>query len=91
MYIPPGAPLPPEIQKHEREYRAERIRQGSTADPITGIFHIFVIIGVVAFRMLRWAFRKLLFRKGPAGPVAQEAVVQEDKAIEETQTWKSRS
>ncbi len=91
MFIPSGAPLPPEIHKHEREYRANRIRQGSTSDPITALLSIFVILGVAVFRMLRWGFRKLSLRRPAARASSQDAVVQQIDAAESTQTWKSRS
>ena len=91
MYIPSGPPLPPEIHKHEREYRANRIRQGSTSDPITALFSIFVILGVATFRLLRWGFRKLTFRRVVTQTASQDAVVQQIEVAEDTQTWKTRS
>ena len=91
MFIPSGAPLPPEIHKHEREYRANRIRQGSTSDPITALFSIFVILCVAVFRMLRWGFRKLTLKRGVTQAGSQDAVVQQIEVVEDTQTWKSRS
>ena len=91
MFIPSGAPLPPEIHKHEREYRANRIRQGSTSDPITALLSIFVIIFVAAFRMLRWGFRKISFRRASTRTAPQDAVVPQIEVAEDTQTWKSRS
>lgn len=91
MFIPSGAPLPPEIHKHEREYRANRIRQGSTSDPITALFSIFVILCVALFRMLRWGFRKLTLRKAVTQTAAQNTAPQQVEVIEDKQTWKSRS
>ena len=91
MFIPSGAPLPPEIHKHEREYRANRIRQGSTSDPITALLSIFVILFVAVFRMLRWGLRKLTLRRAVTQTAPEEAVVQQIEVVEDTQTWKSRS
>ena len=91
MFIPPGAPLPPEIHKHEREYRAQRIRQGSTSDPITALLSIFVILGVALFRMLRWALRKISLRGVAPQTAPQDAVSQQIEVTGDDQTWKNRS
>ena len=91
MFSPSGAPLPPEIHKHEREYRANRIRQGSTSDPITALFSIFVILCVAVFRLLRWGFRKLTLRKPAIQTASQDDAVQQTDVVEDTHTWKSRS
>jgi len=91
MYIPPGPPLPPEIHKHEREYRAERIRQGSTSDPITALFSIFIILGVGVFRMLRWAFRKVTFRRVASQASPDDTASLQIEVSGDSQTWKSRS
>ena len=82
----PGVPLPPELGKHEREYRNERRRSGSSADPFTAIVSLLIIFGVLILRVLRLPFKMVFSRTAP-----EATITPQESEPKGSENWKSRS
>ena len=87
MHMPPP---PPEFLKAQSEYRQERIRSGSTGDPFTAVFVLFLYLVRLIIFLVIFPVRMLLKLRRKGVNLDQEQDQVQD-ILSEKGMWKRRS